>query len=179
MAARSLLFQNFTGFAAPNSRRVEIKPPRPVEVEREQSPRHHELRQCETVRDCQRTEHRTAHRSRPESRRNRQRQVIGDEEDGCRHDEPAAGPQERAKLGLGGQRLPPRLIRAVHYSSSGQPASSPIAALLSTRSPSIAHFMRVALIPIPTSSSTASFESLATSASFIPLTRSVSIDADA
>lgn len=65
------------------------------------------------------------------------------------------------------------------YSSSGQPAISPIAALLRTRSPSVAHFMRVGLIPMPTLSNTISLPSFATSSSFMPLTSSVNMEADA
>ena len=49
------------------------------------------------------------------------------------------------------------------HDSSGHAANSPIAALFKTLSPSIAHFMRVALMPIPTFSSTASLGSVATS----------------
>ena len=58
------------------------------------------------------------------------------------------------------------------YSSSGQPAISPIAALLATRRPSIAHFIRVGLMPMPTFSRTTSFESFATSSSRHALDRS-------
>jgi hypothetical protein len=56
-----------------------------------------------------------------------------------------------------------------YFASSGQVAISPRAADLSTLRPSVAHFMRVGLMPMPTFSSTLSFESRATSSRRCPL----------
>src|ERR1700691_5620516 len=54
-------------------------------------------------------------------------------------------------------------------SSSGEPAISPTAAERATLSPSMAHFMRAGLIPIPTLSSTTCLSILATASTCMPL----------